>query len=325
MVVGAIAITAMFLVSGFSGMAGNYGTTQVDLIAGQFTDVGTVTVVDHGTEIWVTFKVEEPGWYLTETHLDIQTNPASFPLTKTNNPKVGQFAHSDTYELGDMVTEVTYKIADSFGDNDIYVAAHAVVVKATIHEAPYYAGSVYDYSQGLKKDGSAVDAQRSDPDQALELELGQSASNFFSLGFGGWIIFEYNCPVVNGEGDDVKIWEDTWGTYPDETAEVYASQDGTTWVYLGEADNTNRDLLGIHTVASFDLGSLAWAKYIKVVDTTDPSVHNNAADGYDLNAVEVLQDCVHVDQMETAWGFTDSNGEGFGGNSWAKYFEVASS
>lgn len=323
MALGAIAITALFLVSGFSGMAGSYSTTTVDLLAGQFTDVGSVKVEDKGDDIWVTFSIDVAGWYITETHLDIQTSANDFPLTKKGNPQVGHFAYSMEH---DYVTEYTYEIEDTWSAVTLLVAAHAVVVKATIMEAPWYAGTVYDYSQGLKKDGSAVDAQRSDPDQALELELGQSASNFFSLGFGGWIIFEYDCPVVNGEGDDVKIWEDTWGSYPDETAEVYASQDGITWVYLGEADNTNRDLLGIHTVASFDLGSLAWAKYIKVVDTTDASIHNNAADGYDLNAIEVLQDCMDIDQWETAWGFTDGgNAVDFGGSSWAMYFEVASS
>ncbi|NIP34061.1 MAG: hypothetical protein GWN18_03885, partial [Thermoplasmata archaeon] len=126
-----------------------------------------------------------------------------------------------------------------------------------------------------------------------------------------------DCPIVNGEGNDVKVWEDTWGgNYPLETAKVYASQDGDTWYYLGEADNTDLDI--IHTVSYFDLGDLEWAKYIKVVDTTNPNVHNNAADGYDLNAVEALQDCANP-QWETAWG----DGTGFSGNNWAMYFTVS--
>ena len=114
----------------------------------------------------------------------------------------------------------------------------------------------------------------------------------------------------------MKVWEDTWGSYPLETANVWASQDGSTWVYLGEADNSNA--VGIHTVSEFDLGTLAWAKYIMVVDTTDPAVHGASADGYDLNAVEALQGCII--SAETAWG----EGEGFDGSSWAMYFEVES-
>lgn len=187
--------------------------------------------------------------------------------------------------------------------------------KATvITPAPYYASSVDSYNQGLKKDNiTPVDAIRSVPEQGLVFETDPYPYNFFSLGFGGWIIVKFDCPVQNGEGDDIRIIEDTWSTYPLEKADVWASQDGTTWTYLGEADNTND--VGIHTISEFDLGILNWAKYIKIEDTCDPTLHTNAADGYDLNAVESLQDCVEI-QEETAWGA----GFGFPGKNWATYF-----
>ena len=112
-----------------------------------------------------------------------------------------------------------------------------------------------------------------------------------SLGFGGWIIIGYNYPIMNDGGKDVRVIEDTWGTYPLEKADVYASQDGATWVWLGTADNTN--FVGIHTISEFDLGSLAWAKYIKVVDVTrlEDFTGISGADGYDLNAVVAVTDC----------------------------------
>ena len=53
---------------------------------------------------------------------------------------------------------------------------------------------------------------------------------FYSLGFGGNIIISFDCPIVNGAGSDLKIFEVTNGPYPLETATVEASQDGTTWV-----------------------------------------------------------------------------------------------
>jgi len=56
-------------------------------------------------------------------------------------------------------------------------------------------------------------------------------------------------------------------------------------------------------------------RYIKVVDTTDPAVHGSNADGYDLNAVVSLQDCVEVLE-ETAWAGEDD----FPGKNWATYF-----
>jgi len=65
---------------------------------------------------------------------------------------------------------------------------------------------------------------------------------------------------------------------------------------LGNADNTHRDPVeNIHTITNLDLGSLAWAKYIKVVDTTPvsnfPKTSYPGADGFDLNAVMALPNC----------------------------------
>ena len=57
------------------------------------------------------------------------------------------------------------------------------------------------------------------------------------------------------------------------------------------------------------------ARFIKIVDSTNPLIHYSSADGYDLNAIEALQDCIGIIQEETAWGF----GEVFCTN-WAMYF-----
>jgi hypothetical protein len=316
MALAAFAVASMFLVSGFSGLADVGYSASVDLIAGQHYDAGEVTVSDDGTNLIIEFTTVE-GWKITETHVDVVTDPADFPTTQKGNPQVGKFAYSMEH---DYVTEFTYEIplvGDGYDwdGETLYVAAHAVVVMGI---APYYASSIVDYDQGLKKSGAPVDAIRSDPENGLYFEDGQDPSNFFSLGFNGWIILEWDCPIVNGDGNDVKVWEDTWGSYPLETAEVYASQDGNTWYDLGQADNT--DNVDIHTVSYFDLGDLEWAKYIKVVDTTNPAVHGSTADGYDLNAVEALQDCA-CPQWETAWGAAN-DGIDFGGHSWATYFTV---
>jgi hypothetical protein len=301
-----------------------------DLIAGQYIDVGDVIVSNDASTLYVTYEITEPDWVITETHLYVGKN-----LSPTTAP--GQFPYDDDDATSVTDTEVTYEILlddiDSYSMelnkkgnptgkmvadgtpgvvpcNDTYIAAHAVVQKTTvITAAPYYASTVVDVSQGLRKDGTPVLPARSTPEQGLAFETGQNESNFFSLGFGGWIIVEFDCPISNGEGNDVQVIEDTWGSYPVETAYVYASQDGINWTYLGEADNTTR-YLNIHTITDLDLDTLDWAKYIKVVDTTDPSVHNAAADGYDLNAVVSLQDCVEIEE-ETAWGSCETNGGEF--------------
>jgi hypothetical protein len=313
---------------------------EFPLYAGQDIPVGTVYVWNDGEELHVVYNTTG-GWEMTETHLAVAIELEVIPQ-KNGNPIPGKFSYQCCYDENaaqwvfqikedgnadagcdaddspeTCLTAITYTIPlDWVPDTELFIAAHAVVQKTTvITEAPYYASVVVDYSQGLTKGGDSVRWQRSTPEQGLKFETGQNEFNFFGLGFGGWIIVEFDCPIQNGEGDDIRIIEDTWGSYPLETAEVYASQDGTNWTDLGEADNTVRHIIDIHTVTPFDLGSLEWAKYIKIVDTSDPSVHNNNADGYDLNAVESLQDCVEI-QEETAW----AAGLDFPGKNWATYF-----
>lgn len=279
----------------------------VSLRAGQHMDAGTVTVWEDGIKLYVKYQTSG-GWCLTETHLHVATSLDDIPQ-KNGNPPPAQFDYRAEH---DCVTQYTYTI--DLGDwvpceTDLYIAAHAEVQKV-ITEAPYYASTVFNSEQGLTKAGGDVGEERSTPEQGLAFESGQDESNFFSLGFGGWIVVQFDCPITNGDGDDVQIIEDTWGTgYPLETANVSASQDGNDWALLGKADNTNPD----HTISKFDLGALQWAKYIKIVDTTNPAVHGGTADGFDLNAVASLQDCI---QEETAWGA----GSDFPGKNWATYF-----
>ncbi|MBW2982587.1 hypothetical protein KY343_06915 [Candidatus Woesearchaeota archaeon] len=300
-----------------------------DLIAGggnpkSAIDVGEVTISSDGETLEVTYQTED-GWEMTETHLEVECDLEDVPQTQPNkkgkgggNPIPGHFDYNNNFDPA--VTEHTVIInLDDLCCTDPVIAAHAVVQKVTIlNPTPYYADAVFDYNQGLRKDGTPVRPGRSVPEQGLAFETGQDETNFFSLGFGGWLIAEFNCPIRNGPGDDVKVIEDTWGSYPLEKAELYASNDGTNWFYLGLADNTVRDpVYNIHTIASFDLGSMAEAKYIKVVDVTDPALYNSRpdADGYDLNAIESLQNCVEI-QEETAWG----KGSDFPGDNWAMYF-----
>ena len=158
--------------------------------------------------------------------------------------------------------------------------------------APYYPLRVTGFEQGLRKDGGAVRIGRSNPDAVLTYEKSQNETNFFSLGYEGWWMGEFECPVPNGEGDDFRVVEDTWGTYPLESADVFVSQDGDSWVYMGVADNANRDAdFNIHTEDYFDLADvgLDWFKFIKIVDTTPvPASGYLDSDGYDLNTIEAL-------------------------------------
>ena len=147
-------------------------------------------------------------------------------------------------------------------------------------------------NQGLKKNGGAVNANRSNP--AVALGLPQSAGNdfesavigtFYSLGFGGTVVYRFENYIANEAGDDLKIYEITGGKaskpYPIEKAQVDVSQDSINWFAF--PNEAIRD-------ESFDLDDvfLPWVHYVRVTDTSDPEIHSNDADGYDLDAVEAL-------------------------------------
>jgi len=282
-------------------------------------DVGDVMVeyIPGNDYLTVTYTTDEP-WLMNEIHFHAASSEpdSTWPVTKVGNPIPGHFDWVFEGLEGDERTGKTFTILipEEVTCGELYFAAHAAVEKI-IEPAPRYPSAVVSFNQGLRKDGTAVTEGRSNTLQGLVYEANNVETDFFSLGFGGWIIVEFDCPIPNGEGNDLRIIEDTWGTYPLETAEVYASQDGSTWVPLGEANNTLRETGdNFHSFSAFDLGNLEWAKYIKVVDTTNPALHGSTADGFDLNAVEALQDCI---QEETAWG----DGLGFpGAKNWSMYF-----
>lgn len=186
--------------------------------------------------------------------------------------------------------------------------------------APYGADIISDYWQGRRYDGTEVKSIRSNPLTVLSYEIGHNEAYFFSLGFefqptegalipNGGIIVEFETPILNGVGDDLQIVEDTWGLpYPDETANVYVSNDATNWTYLGEADNQTPSSL-YHTVSNFDLGSLTSARYVKVENTSVKEnfsalypAQKDTLDGYDLNAILALHDNQNcIIDSETAW------------------------
>lgn len=301
------------------------GPDEIDLCAGQDIPAGTVTVKNDANNLTVTYDTND-GWYLIETHLEVAGSLSDIPQTKykgkmksKGGPIPGHFTYSDDFNPTDMNTVANYVIdmnSEGFEPDDLlYIAAHAVVQKVVVlTPAPYGASSIADVNQGLRKNGTAVLAERSDPNAVLVDD-----ANFFSLGFGGEIILAFDCPIQNRDGNDLIIVEVTGGdrsTHPLETADIYGGQDlGGPWTLLGDANNRNEETL-------IDLDGLAEAAYIKIVDTSDPNASTeewyNIADAFDLAYVGSIQDCIRIDE-ETAWG-DGCEGISFPGRNWATYF-----
>ena len=157
---------------------------------------------------------------------------------------------------------------------------------ATCEPAGCYASEVISYNKKKRNDGQDILEERAIPGKALGAPQNDQSMNFVSLGFGGDITLKFAAPIANGEGDDLKVTESTFGSssgncerYP-EKIQMFASQDGCNFVYLGEGCQD----------ATFDLGVLSWAQYVKIKDISpvDATYNNQVADGYDVDAVECL-------------------------------------
>ena len=184
-------------------------------------------------------------------------------------------------------------------------------------ECEPWADHVVSFDQGTRNNGTPVLAGRSDPAQALGEAEDTDTINFVSLGFttgiNGVIVLGFDNIILNEAGPDVEIVETSYGDpsdaqYP-ETANVYASQDGTTWVQIG---------FGIIQDEVMDLGSLDWAKFIKIEDISGSGDFNSTADGFDVDGVRAIH-CgsdPSVAQLEGtpcsgAWNLKDLDSESF--------------
>jgi hypothetical protein len=104
--------TADYVPDEFCGEA-----TEVILLAGKNTEVGTVTVYNDENCLYVHYDVNAP-WVITETHVAVSDTFAGLPQTKTGNPKVGNFP----YEMDECIDLNQWPIG-----TELFIAAHAVV------------------------------------------------------------------------------------------------------------------------------------------------------------------------------------------------------
>lgn len=164
--------------------------------------------------------------------------------------------------------------------------------KAQCEQGNEWADEVVSFNQGLASDDNSVAPEYSDPNQALGVAEDDETINFVSLGLNGELILSFENLIENGIGDDIEVRETTYGNpscndYP-EQVQLYASQDGVNWEDLG---------IGCLD-ATFDLGSLAWAQYVKLVDQTNLSDFDGLVDGYDVDGVRAIH-CLELGEEVT--------------------------
>ncbi len=200
----------------------------------------------------------------------------------------------NTTQTDSVTGDITFRAVQS-RHNEAYTC-NAVDVPCEIVET--YADEIVSVEQGLRKDTSAVAPDRSVPSYALGVpqSLGTPYDNpvapnsFFALGFplegrAAEIVLSFNDnAVVNGPGNDLKLWEVTGGSnYPDEQVDVYVGDTPTgPWTQVG---------FGVTRDAELELGLVDEARYVRIVDASNLGLFEATADGYDLDAVQALN-CV---------------------------------
>ncbi len=197
-------------------------------------------------------------------------------------------------------------------DGAISESPLVVTVNPVVTPTSCYAMSVVSYTPGTTKGGGALAAGRTDPSKALGAPQIIDSDNFVSLGFGngegtGTLVLDFAPNVItNGVGLDVRIWETSfndstksWSQYP-EAANVYASQNLDQWVLIGTTSDKDQ---------AYDLASLPWARYIKLVDASDRSKFGANDDSFDVDGVEGFS-CAPVPTDDEHEGEDDHEGEG---------------
>jgi hypothetical protein len=100
---------------------------QVNLLAGQTINVGSVTVGNDATNLYVTYTTTG-SWYLTELHLYVGDCRA-MPVNKSGNPVPGQFPNKATFSSPNYSQQYTFVLPLSSLPDCYCVAAHAAVIK----------------------------------------------------------------------------------------------------------------------------------------------------------------------------------------------------
>jgi hypothetical protein len=117
------------------GLAQTCGTTTWNLIAGQTIDVGSVTVSNDATNLYVTYKLDYPGAYFGTLHLWAGSDLTNVPSNPQGTPIPGQFPYHYT-PPNQTTTEYTFSIPlASLGIQDVttvcglrlFVVTHAEV------------------------------------------------------------------------------------------------------------------------------------------------------------------------------------------------------
>lgn len=124
---------AAFLAPASALHAQTCGTTTWDLTAGQTIDVGSVTVSNDATNLYVTYALDYPGATFGTLHLWVGSDLANVPANPQGTPVPGQFPYKPdasgltTYTITIPFTDLLIQDVAQACGLQLYVVAHAEV------------------------------------------------------------------------------------------------------------------------------------------------------------------------------------------------------
>ncbi len=221
--------------------------------------------------------------------------PGAYTLSETGGP-IGYSAsvYSCVVNGGPAVEGNNLVLAD--GDTAVCTITNDDTAPLACSAGQEWADSVVLGDQGRTKVGNLVLVDRRNPATALGVaqttgtptDAVVTPNSFYALGFGvattasRTLVVSYdNNIIVNGAGNDIRVYEVTGGSYPDEHVKIEVSQDGINW-FVALADGV-RD-----AEADLTTAGLAWAKYVRLTDINVVGPFPNDADGFDVDAVRAL-------------------------------------
>lgn len=150
-----------------------------------------------------------------------------------------------------------------------------------------YATEILNYTEGTTLNGGMIDAERTDPENALGAPARTDALVFVTLGYGGSLTVTFDGVVVNGPGYDLEIVETSFNTtgctaYP-EYADVYVSADGETWLAAGTVCKSE-PFADISNAAE----GLSYITHVKLVNNDALS---STHDAFDVDGIVALHNC----------------------------------
>jgi len=233
--------------------------------------VGGLQVWNDAETLFVQFEADEP-FCISALHLQVASDLSDVPQMG-GMILPGSAINEDYDDCLPVRGPFEFDLSENGWNagSNLVIAAHADIGEQECHEEcvtiieKYYPPSKVvreETKQGTTYDGSDIfelysdnrwnpdwvidDPNPDDPEEPYIDDL------FFSLGlfiqesgepekYGGYVTVEFDNPITNGEGYDIWIVEETWGSYPLEVAKVEASNDNVNWIDLGWVANYYED------------------------------------------------------------------------------------